>query len=479
MFDGFASQACNQITKAREDPNAFCEYIGDGPGGVPIRQDPTHREWQDVWTKNERSVLLAPIGHGKTINLRNRLLWEIGHNPDIQIVYVSATERHPKKVLASMKAEIERNPRVQHVFPHLRRDPNGKWTSTEIQVARSVRDPDPTVQIFGAFSQSVLGTRADFVVFDDLCNDRNMLTEHGRETMNDWCSSVISRLKPTARVAAIGHIFHEDDQLQRWARIPDWAYHRYEAIVEDENGVSRPLCPSVMGLGSIAKKARELQAIFTEMMLFNRMPSRGVGRFRQVWFDKCLRLGRGLDFQKGWSGATYTGVDLGHRKKAGADITVLFTAAVLPDGRRQVIDIRSGRWKAPEILAEIQDVHRRFGSIIAVENNGAQQFLIDFAHDLDTLPVREHHTGVNKHDLQHGVESLGIELSQQRWVLPCSDNMEPNDEMHAAIKGGLVYDPNEHASDHLMAWWICREAMRKSPAASPAIDIESIDLLMR
>lgn len=467
----------NRVKAAGRDVDAFCEYIGEGPGGRRLRQDQLHREWQQFWDQHQFSVLLAPVGTGKTTQLRHRLLHMVGRNPNLQVAYISATERHPKKVFRGIGSEIERNPRVQNVFPTLK--PGRVWSSTELEVVRTSREPDPTFQLFGAFTQSVLGTRADIVVFDDLCNDSNTLTEYNRDRMAEWVGEVISRLKPGARVMAIGHIWHEHDQLQRWARLPGWGYRRDEATYVDEDGIERSIAPSVLTLDDIALKAANLGPVMAEMMLWNRLPNRELGRFRQSWFDRCLELGRGLSFAESWHGGmTYTGVDLGHRKTPGHDLTVLLTAAVLPEGTRQILDIRSGLWKSPEIRREIEDVHRRYGSIIAVETNGAQNYLLDEMEELNCLPVTPHETTpANKHHVAHGVEALGRELAQGRWMMPCDDQMIPWPEMQKAINACLSYDPTRHTPDHLMAWWICKEAIRLSPAAA-GVEIEHVDNLL-
>lgn len=469
-----------KIDRARVDVNAFIELIGEGPGGRRMRQDRVHRIWQKYWGQRKRSVLLAPVGHGKTSQLRHRLLWMIGRDPNIQIVFVSGTERHPKKVLRAIKSEIEQNKRVQWVFPDLAA--GGVWTTTEMQVKRDTREGDPTIQIFGAFSGSVLGTRADVVVFDDLCNFGNTFSELSREKMSDWCGSVVSRLKPTAKVIAIGHIWHEHDQLQRFRRKRNWGYKRYEATRTNDIGEEVPLAPGVMTLDDIREKEDDLGPIRAPMMLRNRLPARGVGRFKEGMFRRCLARGRGLGFLPRMVGVpTYTGVDLGHRKEPGKDRTCIFTVAVLPDATRQVIDIRSGLWTAMEILRQIKAVQLAFGSIVAVENNSAQNYLLDVAAELDCMPIRPHHTGpTNKHDLSHGVEALSLELDQGVWMLPCDgETMIPPEEMGAAIQEGLGYNPKAHTGDRLMAWWICKEAIRLSPAAPrQGIPLESTEDLL-
>lgn len=436
--------------------------------------------------------MLGPVFHGKSVQLRWRLLWEMGRNPNIRIAFLSATERHPKKQLAALKQEIETNKRIGFVFPNLKPSTGSRrlWTSTEILIDRpggSAIEADPTVQCFGLFGK-MMGSRTDLLVLEDLCNFENTLTEHARQKTAEWMGEALSRLTHHARLWAVGNMRHEHDELQRLRRKKGYHYSRYSAYREDEHGEPLlddnerpiPLVPE-MGWTSelIEQAADELGPIDEQMLLHNRVPPQRLGRFKQTWFDLCLARGIGLAFEESWSGSPcYTGVDLGHRKAPGRDLTSLFTGTVLPDGTRRVLDIRSGLWKGPEILREIKDVYRRFGSIIAVENNAAQQYLLDFAEELDTLPIRPHHTGMNKHEQAHGVESLGIELQQGKWMLPCDEHGIPPEELAKAIKEAMAYDPTKHAGDRLMAWWIMREAIRKSPAAG-GIEIYSADTLYR
>lgn len=477
-ISSLAASTVAQFESARRDVNAFIELVGEGPGGRPLRQDPVHRAWQRLWSQHDRSVLFAPIGHGKTTQLRLRLLWEIGRNPNIQIAFIGASERHPKRVLRALKADLKRNSRLRQVFPGLRAaEP---WGATEIQVERGSRDPDATLAVFGLFGK-LLGSRADLVVMDDICNFENTLTGEQRDKAFGWMGEVLSRLRPGARVIAIGHTWHEQDVLHRLGRKDAWTVRRDEALVDGPDGTPRALSPSVMTVADIERKRRELGPRNAELMLFNRLVSDGASRFRMAWWERALQMGRGLGFAERWQGGqAYTGVDLGHRKRRGADVTAVVTATVLPEGIRQVLDVRSGHWSGPEILRELQDVHRRFGSIIAVENNGAQQLLLDFAHELDAIPMRPHSTGANKHDVAYGVEALGLQLAQGRWMFPCDDDLRPPDDVGELIRESLAYDPQRHAGDRLMAWWICAEAIRQGWAAQLGpLEIEHVDNLLR
>lgn len=522
-----------RIQHAREDVNAYIEYTeqvpprhADDVGGARwAKQDPIHREWQANWSAHRRSITYAPVGTGKSTQVRKRIEHEFGNNHDLLVSYISSSELLPKKQLAALQATIETNERVKHVFPTLRKsklreDGREVWSSKAMLLARSLKNvPDPSLQIFGAYGK-ILGSRSDLIILDDFLNYANTLTQTSRDKLYEWLSEVLSRLKPGARVLCVGHTWNEDDPLNRLARKPQWQVARYECYVvdkeriqanADENGKDadieldpytltaqeiraraeaneiRALAPTIMGIEDIIEKTTDLPGLFQLLMLYNRLISDLASRFKDEWFELCLRQGRGLcspsnpdGFVDTWNeGLTYTGVDLGHRRELGSDQTVLTTIAVLPDGTRRILDIRAGLWKAPEILRQIQIVHAKFGSIIAVENNAAQNYLLEFAADLDTLPITAHKTtGTNKYHFAHGVESIGVELSQGKFMLPSDDNLVPGPMTEKLIRGMKAYDPIRHTSDFLMSLWICRESIRLSPSHA-TLEAMPMDLLTR
>jgi hypothetical protein len=134
----------------------------------------------------------------------------------------------------------------------------------------------------------------------------------------------------------------------------------------------------------------------------------------------------------------------------------------MPDGTRRVIDIRGARWTAPETLRQLVEIHQRYGSIVTVEGNGAQVFLEQFASELTALPLRRFYTtGQSKHG-HFGVESLGVELEQRKWILPSTLDGQPAGQVGELVRGLLAYDPAKHMSDYLAAMWIAREGARES-----------------
>lgn len=463
------------LNAANDESYAFAQFVGRAPNGDPFEYEATHEEWHKQWDKHDRAITLAPVGTGKTTQGAYRLLWLMGKNPEISIIYVSASEKLPKAQCAFLKEEIENNPRVKQVFPNLRREKRrirrATWSTTQFLIEREGIFREPTFQVLGNFGK-VLGQRCDVLVLDDVINMLNSLTDHMRDKVSDWLREVISRLKPDARIICFGHIWHAEDALQKMAQIKElYNYARYECKNKDENGEWQPLVPSVQTLKDIAKKELDLGPVFSELMLYNRLPSHIMGRFKDAWFERCLRRGIGLDFLDHYDttqGPVCTGVDLGHRKEIGRDKTVMITAAILPDGTRQVIDARSGLWTGPEIVRELEDVAVRFDSNIFVENNSAQQYVIDFAQELNCMSITGHSTqGSNKYHIANGIESIGRELAQGKWILPCAEDnnglLDVPTEIREMIKAGKSYDPTRHPGDHLMAWWILRTACQQTP----------------
>jgi hypothetical protein len=151
-----------------------------------------------------------------------------------------------------------------------------------------------------------------------------------------------------------------------------------------------------------------------------------------------------------------TGVDLAIGKKKTNARTVLFTIAVLPPAnRRLILDIEAGRWTGREIVQKIIAKHYAYGSIVRVENNAAQDFLLQWTRDEDvSVPIRAHTTGRNKADPTNGVESLFIEIEQGGWIFPCDAAGKSPPALEAWLQDARQYAPGVHTGDYMMAAWL-------------------------
>jgi hypothetical protein len=161
-----------------------------------------------------------------------------------------------------------------------------------------------------------------------------------------------------------------------------------------------------------------------------------------------------------------TGVDLAIGKKKASARTVLFTIACLPpNNRRLILDIEGGRWSGKEIIRKVIAKHQAYGSVVRVENNAAQDFLLQWIRDEDvSVPIRAHTTGRNKADPTNGVESMFIEIQQGAWLIPCDSRGKSPPTVQSWLQDLRQYTPGEHTGDFLMAAWLADWQVKKMGA---------------
>jgi len=197
-------------------------------------------------------------------------------------------------------------------------------------------------------------------------------------------------------------------------------------------------------------------------------------RFNSVWIDAAKVLGAGLELVREYEPTSaevvITGVDLGVQTHAKADMTVLFTIAVSKYGKRVVLNIESGRWAADEIVRRCADHHKRYGSVIVVENNAGQDFLVQFLRLGHTnVPVKTHTTGKTKHHPVLGIEGMAVEFSKGDWVVPSKRRSK---EIDAWVQEMLYFDPAGHTGDRLAASWIARSYALRAATKSKTLKID-------
>ena len=215
-----------QIELARRDVNAFCEFVFRDSANRPWRQQSFHREWQALLPVEgpARVLIGAPRESAKSSQMAvARVLWELGRNPELRVKIVSATEDLAGNLVAEIQRHIERNPRLQLVFPHLRPNPAGPWTRGVLLVERRGIAKDATVTAHGVLSSAV-GSRADLIIFDDVCDFRNAVQQAAtRAQVKDAFSEIwVNLLGPTGRAVYVATVWHEHDLTMELKGHPEW-----------------------------------------------------------------------------------------------------------------------------------------------------------------------------------------------------------------------------------------------------------------
>jgi len=462
------------VAEARSRSDSFVEYaLTNEKTGAQLRNAAHHVEWHQFLDEEPRAVLFAPVEHAKTTHIAvGRILFRLGKNSGDRLAVISNTSAQAAKILNSIKLNIEENPKVREVFPFLvpSSRPGDPWTSTAITVARSTIAKDPSVQALGV-GGPLVGSRLDGAVLDDVLDIENTRTFEQMNKLVEWSeTTLLTRLTDGAWLHVIGTPWNPKDLLHELASRPGFRSRKYSAVENptDSSDLWRPIWPEQFSRERLRKIRDDMTPGNFARKYLCQARAAETARFKQEWIDgakvlgapfRHFPLGR-LQKNNGARLATFTGVDLAIGRKADSDLTVLFTIAVDERGRRIVLDVQSGRWQAPEILARLKATHDRYDSMITVEDNGAQAFLLQWAMDWG-VPVRPFTTSAkNKYDERFGVESLAVEMMNGKWVIP-SGGVGPLDpELQAWIQEMLYYDPEAHTGDRLMASWFARESAR-------------------
>ena len=446
----------------RGDLKAFCELVMiDEESGRPIDMAPVHMAWHDLADKYNRLLVWAHVESGKTQQMAVALtLWDLGHNHNLRTAIVSNTKGQSVKIARGIKSYIETSESLRMVFPDLL--PGRPWGEQQFSVQRKTHAKDPSVQCAGVHG-NILGARIDRLVLDDILDYENTRTAHARNDLKHWYKSTLGgRLTMHSMVRSIGTAWHPEDLLHEFAKSRLWQAFIYPVM--DEHGNVR--WPERWSKQRIEDKLVELGPIEFSRQMLCQARDDATSVFKREWVDRCLALGDGRTMATALSVvppgySVYTGVDLAVSKRDSADFTCFFTIAIDPFGNRHVLEIDAGKWSGPEIINKLKSVHRRFQSICIVENNAAQDFIVQFARGSSAVPVRAFTTGRNKAHPQHGVQSLATEMYNGKWFIP-NDNGVMDTQTAAFVDELLYYDPAGHTGDRLMAAWFAREGSRMS-----------------
>ena len=469
-----------RIRLAREDPSAFCEYVlRHERTGKPLRQAPMHEEWHRDISRHPRHIIWSHVEGGKTTQIAvGRPLYEIGRDPSLRCVILGNSHGAATKIVGAIARYAERSRELREVFPRLA--PADPWNKTSLTFARPYVSKDPSIQALGS-KGDVIGSRIDLLIIDDLLDYENTREPRLRLAMRDWfLSAIVGRLTDTARVAVIGNAYYSDDLLHWLSSELGYTWSKYP--VRDADG--RPRFADGWDEARIARTEEALGGKGSpeaDRQLYCVARSDGSSRVQEGWIQACLARGEGLDLLEGLTPeddeAAYTGVDLGVKKHARAAKSAICTIVERPAAgaasreacEYQIVGMRSGRWSAAAIVGNVLEAQRAYGSLVQVEDNGAQSFLVENIYEADPsaqLTILGAATGANKHHPVYGVEGIFAVMAQARLIIPSRRDHEgkliaATPELRELVTEIRNYDPGTHTGDHLMSLWLAREASRR------------------
>jgi hypothetical protein len=457
------------------------------------------------------SVVRMPVGSSKTFCMGALTVHLLGKDPTQRGAVVSATQGQASKVVGMVANYIEDDrlsAPLRAVFPHLRpsqreMDP---WTQTKLVVDRPAGIRDASLIALGV-GTAVLGSRFGWILCDDILSQENTLTPDQRDKTNNYFDgSVLTRLDPgsNAKIVVTNTPWNQDDLTYRLAAagwptitmdiygnilfenvdLADPLFAEVAALVRpsavdpeawrlvehgEDPDEAIPLWPERFPLEEIEKRRKQyLPQQFAQAYLCKAFDDRS-SRCKTEWIDQCKEQGEDLDFL--WSlspeertkldrrAFVVTGVDLAAKKKNETSLTVVFSALVYPNGDMQPLWIDAGKYTSPEIRDLVISHHERYDSVVFVEDNGVQQWMLEMIGEKTTIPVWPFQTGMNKWHPAYGVESVFLLMQQSKWIIPNVDG-KVRPEIAQWLKECRGFTPVGHTGDLLMASWFAKEGAR-------------------
>lgn len=178
-----------------------------------------HEELCRWWSREgalDNQLVLLPRDHQKSALMAYRVAWWITRNPDVTILYASATADLAEKQLQFIK-DILTCDAYRYYWPEMvevSENKRTRWTAEEFSVdhpkrkVESVRDP--TCKAVG-ITANTTGLHCNVAVLDDVVVPGNAYTEKGREDVRSFYSQLSSIETTGALEWATGTRYHPAD----------------------------------------------------------------------------------------------------------------------------------------------------------------------------------------------------------------------------------------------------------------------------
>ena len=300
-----------------------------------------HRRWFRFQLDNDRTMLLAPRGHGKsTLNTVCYAIWKLLRNPNQRILIVSATDTLAANLLEEIRENFEKSAMIER-FGDLRGE---IWGKHRIKLkTRTVAVKEASLTAAGIKSTLISG-HYDIILFDDLVDEKNAKSEILRQMVKTYFKKeLIPCLEPGGEIHGLGTRWHPLELYQDILDLSDREktmkaeegeeIEPYEIIIDGAfQSDGSVLCPEFYSHRELEKRRRELGSKDFNMAYQNDVELAKGRVFRPEWIT-----GNYIKFDELPKEAILTqAYDLAISKKTTSDYFASVTVAgtVAPGGKR-------------------------------------------------------------------------------------------------------------------------------------------------
>jgi len=212
----------------RETHTEPCIFIEEAIGDFQFRSD-----IQKLY------MMLMPRGTFKSSILVGACIGVIKENPDVRILWVTHKQKVSSGRLRVIKHHFSHNAEFLEEYgygwkPEFR---EAVWSDSQITVGKRTNLSliEPTVDT-GSLGSDLTSTHYDFIIADDLVNEKNVVTQEQRDATAEYLDSLQSMLDPRGTLMVTGTRWHVDDAFGRIIkddekRVSDGGKERYKKFI--------------------------------------------------------------------------------------------------------------------------------------------------------------------------------------------------------------------------------------------------------
>lgn len=505
----------------QEDFSEFATFVlRDEETGKPIHPGWIHRKWGQIVRNHKRVAFLAQTELGKSQQLSVAyILWRIGRNPRLRCALVSNSQTGAEKLVRQIQNYILSSTEYQEIFPNVTQ--GTLWKSDRFEIVRPGGSlKDPTVAAYGLDSKSIMGSRLDLVILDDVDNYASTYTDLQRDKVDGFVTtSVFSRLTKHHQVIIVGNAWHKEDLIHRLKK-RGYPLYVCPAVVTDQVLKQWPDCPYKKGEPlwpewwspeRLAEKKAETSSREWNRAMMCVPMSDDMSLFKEYDFKIARKRGDGLGVtysieqlltESGFSSAesvmemnlmqgtmlgTYVpetvdeapafkivhGFDMSTGRAN--DKSAIVTICQYDDGTRRLLNVQTGHWQGNELLKRIHQTYISYGGIFAVESVGMQRAVFDLMRENTMIPIIPFPTTWK--DKTIGFSTISAEFTARKWIIP-SQNEKAPEAFEELLTGLYDYNAHGHTDDSAMALLFAVGLLRGLEAfesgASPTLNVSFV-----
>jgi hypothetical protein len=444
-----------------------------------------HMEWCDLLQNEDRLVVFSPRETGKsTLFSVAYPIWRLGNDPNLRIAIISSASHQSKRILSTVKQYIMADTDVKELFTDLKpmmdevnRNKPMKWSVEQIMVDRNLTSKDASIVSYGVGSRSILGSRFDLVLLDDVLGQHNTATTTESEKVIEWYSNTLEKcVIEGGQIVCVGTAWMSYDLMHYLEFKEGWTCKRYSFDEEDESdGYFWVDWPDRHSRNKLDTEKNN------DIVSYNRnRRCRTSSAEEQPFSDNFSSVSlRDYDYEDIVDNyPKYMGVDLATKKRKGTAITIVATDEI----KNYVLDVAVGAWTVTEKIKKIREYYDIYQpELIYVENNALQDDIVDAlrAQDGAKLPIRPYTTGSAKHG---AIDRLAVEMKNSAWRFHhTSKTLDviqgksiPRSDWERFCMEVKMY-PDYPTNDMLMSWMFSCEALKKFQTSSFQFKIVDLD----